>query len=158
MSRAFVKEADDIGTLEEIPERIISAQPNFVTARGLWLIENNIVQLEQAREAARAADDAATLAHINRDLHYWQQRLVSAQLVTPDAVPTKVRFGVTVALTFADGHHRQYSMVGEDEADPADGYIAWVAPVAKALMGREIGDVVELPDGKATVIALSIRT
>lgn len=157
MNRAFVKDADDNGAIEEVPERVISEHTNFVTARGLWLIEDSIVQLEQRREVARVADDATTLAHINRDLHYWQQRLASAQLVTPEASPKKVRFGVTVDLAFADGSRCRYSIVGEDEADPADGYIAWVAPVAKVLMGREVGDEVELPDGKARITALTVR-
>ncbi len=157
MSRAFVKEADD-STLEEIPERVISEHPNFVTACGLWMIEDSIRQLEQSRDAARLADDAAALAHANRDLRYWQQRLSSAQLITPEARPEKVRFGVTVALRFQDGEQRQYTIVGEDEADPAEGLLSWVAPVAQVLLSRQVGDEVELPDGKAEITALSVRT
>ncbi|MGE0115974.1 MAG: GreA/GreB family elongation factor [Steroidobacteraceae bacterium] len=157
MSRAFVKDADDDGALEEMPERVISEHPNFVTARGLWQIEDIIQQLEQGREAARMADDAATLGHVNRDLRYWQQRLASAQLITPEPVPTKVRFGVTVGLEFANGIKCQYTLVGEDEADPAEGLLSWVAPVAQALLGHQVGDVVTLPDGNARITALSVR-
>ena len=155
MSRAFVKEVDDT-TLEETPERVISEHPNFVTAYGRRLIEDCVRQLEQGRDAARAADDAATLAHINRDLRYWQQRLASAKVITPDPAPSKVRFGVTVALAFASGVQRTYTIVGEDEADPAAGLISWVAPVAQVLLGHQVGDEIELPDGKVEIAALSI--
>lgn len=157
MSRAFVKDSDDAGALEEMPERVISEHPNFVTARGLQRIEAIIRELEQGREAARVADDAATLAHINRDLRYWQQRLSSAQLITPEPAPARVRFGVTVVLEFANGARRQYTLVGEDEAEPAEGLLSWVAPVAQALLAHQVGDEVTLPDGKAEIIALSVR-
>lgn len=156
MSRAFVKEAEEAAVLEEIPERIISEHPNFVTARGLWMIEDAIQQLEQGREAARLADDAATLAHINRDLRYWQHRLASAQVVQAEAHPGKVRFGVTVTLRQDRGGERTWTLVGEDEADPTEGMLSWVSPVAKALTGHAVGDTVPLPEGAATITGLTV--
>ncbi len=153
-----MKEDDGDMALEELPELVISEHPNFVTARGLWLIEDQIQQLEQARDAARLSDDTQTLAHKSRDLRYWQQRLASAQLVQPESPPAKARFGVTVALEFADGSKREYTLVGEDEADPGEGLLSWVAPVAQALFGHQVGDVVQLPDGQARVVALSVRS
>jgi transcription elongation GreA/GreB family factor len=154
MSRAFVKEADS-DTPEELPERPISAHPNFVTARGLHLIDTTLQQLESDREAAKAADDTSALARINRDLRYWQQRKASAQLVAIDAAPSKVRFGMTVTLKVADGSERRFTLVGEDEADPAHGLISFASPVAQSLLGHEVGDEVDLHGVSAEIIAIA---
>ena len=59
MSRAFVKETDELPAL---PERVISPHPNFVTPSGLQQIEEQVQTLEEERTAARNADDRARLA------------------------------------------------------------------------------------------------
>jgi|SRR5882757_5754302 len=154
MSRAFVKEADDKAP-EDFPERAVSDHPNFVTARGLQLIEEAIRELERERDQAKLADDTATLARINRDLRYWQQRKASAKLVTPEASPTKVRFGVIVTLSIEDGSERSFTLVGEDEADPQSGLLSWTSPVAQALFGRETGDDIVLQGSKAEIVRIA---
>src|SRR5579872_398463 len=58
MSRAFVKESDDHDT-EALPDRLISPHPNFVTRRGLDLLEARRHELEAARAEARANEDTA---------------------------------------------------------------------------------------------------
>ena len=81
MSRAFVKEQDGADVPEDFPERPVSAHPNFVTARGLRLIEAHVHELEQQRERARHDDeDKTVLATIERELRYWQQRKATARL------------------------------------------------------------------------------
>jgi len=97
-----VKEGDGDVVL---PERAVSLHPNFVTANGLAQIEERVRALEAVRSAAReaardgaAAQDAAALAAIERDLRYWMQRKASARLVTPAPDPQVVRFGVAVTL------------------------------------------------------------
>lgn len=155
MSRAFVKE--DAGEHEDFPERLVSAQPNFVTARGLRLIEENTARLEQEREQARAADDSAARVRIERDLRYWQQRKGSAKLVLPEAAPVKARFGVTVVLSDARGSELSYTLVGEDEAEPQKGLISWTSPVAQMLLGRDVGEEVELQGGRYEITALESR-
>lgn len=150
MSRAFVKESDDVRA--DFPERAVSTQPNFVTARGLRLIEENIGRLERERE--QAGDDAATHARIERDLRYWQQRKASARLVQPEASPIKVRFGITVVLHDSAGAERSYTLVGEDEAEPQKGLISWSSPVAQSLLGREVGDEITLQDSVFEIVEL----
>ncbi len=152
MSRAFVKESDQDS--ETLPERAISPHPNLVTARGLSLLESQVRELEAARSAARAAADAPALARIARDLRYFQARRDSAKLVTPAAGAQQVRFGVRAALRLAGGTERAFRIVGEDEADPKAGLISFVSPLAKALMGKGIGE--QLPFGALTaeIIAL----
>lgn len=151
MSRAFVKESDGNPALEDFPERPVSSQQNFVTTRGLRLIEETIHQLEQEREQAKPADDASLLARINRDLRYWQLRKASAKVVIPEASPTKVRFGVTVTLNAADGMKRSFTLVGEDEANPQRGLLSWTSPVAQSLLGREEGDEVVFQGKRAEI-------
>jgi transcription elongation GreA/GreB family factor len=153
MSRAFVKESDS-DTPEDLPERPVSTQPNFVTARGLRLIEATLQQLDRDRAAAKTADDATTLARINRDLRYWQQRKATAQLVINDA-STKVRFGATVTLQLTDASSLTFTLVGEDEADPAHGLISWASPIGQSLLGHEVGDEVDLPGRRAEVMAIA---
>lgn len=152
MSRAFVRESDQ--DTESLPERVISPHPNFVTSAGLRQIEEQIREFEAARRAAREQDDKAALARIERDLRYWTQRRVSARVVEPAATPDVVRFGVKVMLESADGSRREFRVVGEDEAEPPQGRISWVSPLAAALIGKKVGDVVSFQGQDAEIVHL----
>ena len=152
MSRAFVRESDQ--DVEPLPERVVSAHPNFVTSAGQRQIEDQIRELETARRAARQVADAAALARIERDLRYWTQRRASARLVEPVQSPDTVRFGVKVTLATADGSRREFRLVGEDEAEPAQGRISWVSPLAAALIGKQVGDVVTFQERDAEIVRL----
>ena len=153
MSRAFVKESDDAG--EPLPELAISPHPNFVTPDGLKLLEARIAALEVELKAARAADDKPLLARVNRDLRYWTQRRSTARVVPPTVDPDAARFGVTVTLRYADDRSEAcFKIVGEDEADPARGLVSFVSPLAKALLGKVVGDAVRAADRNAEIVAL----
>jgi transcription elongation GreA/GreB family factor len=156
MSRAFVRENDGAEVPQDLPERPVSSHPNFVTARGLQQIEARIRELEAAREEPKRSEDKDALARIDRELRYWQQRKSSAKLVEPEATPVKVRFGVRVTVHYEDGADRSYTLVGEDEADPAQGRISWISPIAQALLGRELGDEVNLQGQRAEIAALEL--
>ena len=151
MSRAFVRELD-ADTLESLPERPVSRQPNLVTAAGLAKIEAQLRALDAARRAAE--DDPEALARIERDTRYWRQRRATARLIEPPEAPSVVRFGVTVKLRFPDGAERSLRIVGEDEADPAAGLVGWTSPVATALIGHLCGETVELFGQRATITGL----
>jgi transcription elongation GreA/GreB family factor len=154
MSRAFVKEQDGSDIPEDIPERPVSEHPNFVTKRGLQLIEQQIRELQETREAVKQRDDATALAHLERDLRYWLKRKSSAKLVEAEAEPKKVRFGVRAFLRYADGREQSFALVGEDEADPANGLISWMSPIAQALLGCEVGDEPLLQGERAEILRL----
>lgn len=156
MSRAFVKEMDGIDVPEDFPERPVSSQPNFVTARGLQQIETQIRQLEQEREQAKQADDKPLLARVDRDLRYWLQRKASARRVDPESPPVKVRFGMRVTLRYPDDKQRKFVLVGEDEADPATGLISWASPVGQKLLGNEIGEEIDLQGQRVEIVDLDI--
>jgi transcription elongation GreA/GreB family factor len=152
MSRAFVKDSDQ--DTDPLPERAISEHPNLVTARGLALIEARVRELEAERSAARAANDTSALARTARDLRYFQARRESARLVTPPAHSPQVRFGVRAVLRLEDGEERAFQLVGEDEADPKAGLISYVSPLAKSLMGKEVGERLPFGAHTAEIIAL----
>jgi transcription elongation GreA/GreB family factor len=153
MSRAFVKEQDDAGG-EALPDRLISEHPNLVTREGLAQIEAEVARLTQAHAAAQAEEDRALAAATARDLRYWKSRQQSAELVTPPADPEHVHFGSTVSVERDDGRKQTFRIVGEDEADPAKGTIPYVSPLARALSGKSVGDVVKVGDGEVEILAI----
>ncbi|HEY0222937.1 MAG TPA: transcription elongation factor GreA [Pseudolabrys sp.] len=151
MSRAFVKETDAV---EPLPERPVSAHPNYVTAQGLASIEAELAQLTESYAQAQAAGDRDALARLGRDLRYWQQRRAGAQLFSPATATGEVQFGSRVTIKRDDGRKQTWHIVGEDEADPAKGSVSYLAPVARALIGKRIGDVVEAGNGEAEIVAI----
>lgn len=149
MSRAFVKEDDD--AVEDLPERPVSSAPNLVTAEGLAAIEAEVAQLTAAL-AQTKADDRATRARIGRDLRYWTARRGSAQLTPPPDDNEIVRFGSRVSIERDDGRRQTFRIVGEDEADPERGTLSYVSPLARALMGRSVGDSVRVAGADAEIL------
>jgi transcription elongation GreA/GreB family factor len=141
MSRAFVKE--DGAAPEPVIERPISSAPNRVTPRGLRLIAEEIARLEAAI-AAEPDEEAA--APLKRDLRYWSARSASAQVVDPEEAPEAAGFGTRVTIR-RGGDTSMIEIVGEDEAEPAEGRIAWTSPLARALEDAEPGETVELEAG-----------
>jgi len=147
MSRAFVKEGDDAPPPPPL-ERAISSAPNLVTARGARLIDEAVAALERDIEAA--GDEDETVLLLRRDLRYWLARRATARLVAPDPDPQAAGFGARLTIR-RDGQESEILIVGEDEADPDSGRIAWTSPLARALDEAEPGDVVELAAGGRTV-------
>lgn len=150
MSRAFVKEDDDAAAA--LPERPISPHPNYVTPAGLAGIEAETARLQAEMHAAAGDRDAA--ARIGRDLRYWQARRASAELIPAPADNGQVRFGSRITLRDASGRMRTLRIVGEDEADPRAGTLSYVAPLARALIGKAVGDEVAAPGGLMEIVAI----
>lgn len=160
MAVAFTKE-ESFETASEtlIPDRPISPHPNLVTEAGLKALER------QLREAREAYDAASTIEDINerrrhaasplRDLRYFSERLRTAQLVPPAASTDSVVFGSTVTFSRSDGRVQTYRIVGEDEADPAAGSMSFVSPVARSLMGKGVGDVLDVGGKELEIIAIA---
>ena len=153
MSRAFVKESDGADG-EELAELQISPHRNLVTPEGFALIEGAVERLRAELSAARSAEDRAGIKRIQRDLRYWTERQRTAELVKPAPAGAKLRFGSTVVLEKAVGGPLAFQIVGEDEADPANGKISYASPIAKLLIGASVGDEIALPDGVAEIVAI----
>lgn len=150
MSRAFVKEGEG-NELDALPELVVSPHRNFVTPEGLALIEATLVRLASELSTARAAGDRRAIARAERDLRYWRQRRISAELVEPEVSPQVVRFGSRVQLVTPDGERASFRIVGEDEADPKRGLVSYVSPLAEELLGAAAGDEVRFRDGTAEI-------
>jgi transcription elongation GreA/GreB family factor len=153
MSRAFVKESDEAG-VPPLPDRPISSARNLVTRRGLRLIERAIAQHRSELATATAAAEREAVGRASRELRYWSARLASAELAEPATATDRVVFGTAVTLRRPDGRRVTYRIVGEDEADPATGRIAWTTPVARALLGCRPGDLCALPVGEVEILAI----
>jgi len=128
---------------------------NYVTARGLAALkaEHHALLGERARVEASTSDGdrAHSLATLTSRVSALEERLASARLVDPASQPHgEVRFGANVTVRTEHGEERRYRIVGVDEADVAHGLLAFVAPLAKALLGKRAGDaaVVRTPRGE----------
>ena len=145
MNRAFVKEPDEGAPDEGLPERQVSEHTNYVTPAGLRQLQEKIGELEQRRLDLRdkAEDDALAreqLDFVDRDLRYFTTRLESAVLVDLSRQPRRmVKFGAAVTVKEKDGASRTFTIVGEDEADPAIGKLSYVSPLAEALLDKRVG-------------------
>lgn len=161
MSRAFAK--------DEGPEDPIVVPPraplppgvtNYVTARGLALLrtEGEELEREQTRlEAEEPSDEMRrALAIINERIVALNERLGSARLVElPKQAHDVVRFGATVTVKTVraedwerEGELRTFTIVGVDEADPEKELVAFIAPIARAVMTHRVGESVTLRAGR----------
>ena len=88
-------------------------------------------------------------------------RLAHAHVIDPAALPAsgKVVFGATVDLEDAAGTHVTYQIVGDDEADISHGLISINSPIARALVGKEAGEEVEVaaPGGTRCYEIVDVR-
>jgi transcription elongation GreA/GreB family factor len=151
MSRAFVNEDRFV---EDLPDRPVSEHSNHVTQRGLKLIEAALEEARRRYGEAQAAGDRETLATAGRDYRYWSARRATAEVVSPDPGVDTVQFGSTVTIVRDDGREQTFGIVGEDEADPARGTISHVSPLARALFGKAVGDVITAGKDKAEITAI----
>jgi transcription elongation factor GreB len=142
---------------------------NYVTARGLaalkaehlallgerarvdasWITRHGLPKVGQA--STGDGDRTHALAMLGARVAALEERLASARVVDPASQPHgEVRFGATVTVRAGHGEERRYRIVGVDEADVAHGLLAFVAPLARALLGKRAGDaaVVRTPRGE----------
>lgn len=154
MSRAFVKEPDGLEAFEDLPDKLISEHRNIVTAEGLAMIEAEAERLAEDLAAAQAINDRAAIARASRDLRYWSARRASAEVVAPPTDAKEVQFGSTVTIERDDGRKQTFRIVGEDEANPAKGTLSYVSPLAQALLGKALGDVVPAGNGEAEIVKI----
>ena len=154
MSRAFTKEPDEGEAVEDLPDRPLSPHPNLVTAQGLAQIEAALAAAHEAHTRAQGSGDHTALAHAGRDVRYWTARRSTVQPMPAPQNTGKVQFGSTVTIERDDGRRQTWCIVGEDEAEPAQGTLSYVSPVARALMGKSVGDVVQAGAGEAEIVEI----
>lgn len=145
MSRGFVKEGDQ----EEIPVLTPRAYlpdntVNYVTQVGMdelldekQLLINERDQLDDTNENERRIASN----HINAKLQLLNERILTAKIIDLDEQPPdEIYFGATVTLMEDKTKPLQYQIVGVDEADVSKGKISFISPIAKILLGKEVGE------------------
>lgn len=147
MSVAFRRDSDE-EHLEPKFELPLPPGPNLVTARGLALIEAKAEALESA--VAAEADEAAR-AVLKRELRYWNTRRATA-IVAPIPNGEEVAFGARVTFRL-NGAVRTIDLVGSDEAEPAANRIPFTAPLAAAMMGAGVDELLDF-NGKPDAIEI----
>ena len=158
MSVAFTRE-DSAETAQEIalPERPISPHPNFVTESGLRALERALAERRAALAASQKIEDMGERRRAGdlavRDMGYFSERSRGALLRPAPSEFEVVAFGHRVTFRRDDDRRQTFRIVGEDEADPAAGSISYVSPLARALMGRSVGDVVSVA-GEVEIISV----
>jgi transcription elongation factor GreB len=161
VSKAFTKD-DDAALPPIVPRRapLPPGQPNYVTARGLAALREELAALRSEHAATSARGDIALAAALGERVSELEARLTSAELVSAaHPAPSEARFGATVTVRGGAGAERAYTIVGVDEADASAGRIAFVAPLARALIGKRPGEaaVVRTPHGDEELEILSVR-
>jgi transcription elongation GreA/GreB family factor len=158
MSVAFTREEDLEATAADLADRPISPHPNLVTPEGLAAIEAELASARAAYTAAQVQgsieSDRTAMARATRDLRYWSARRASAQVIAPTEDDGAVRFGGSVSIEREDGRAQTWRIVGEDEADPAAGSVSHVSPLARAVMGKRVGDEVTVAGQSAEIVAV----
>lgn len=158
MSVAFTKEGDSEAFAADLLDRPISSHPNLVTPRGLARLEEGLAAARAAYSAAQAGGDVAqdrtAMARATRDLRYFSARRASAQLREFDPALDVVQFGGAVTFDREDGRRQTFRIVGEDEADPAQGSVSYVSPVARALLGKGVGETAVVTGGEVEIVSI----
>lgn len=161
MSRAFVNE--DAGSdRPDLPELPVPPGPNIVTPRGLVALQARIAQRQDDLAALKARTerlDKLPEAAAERDLRWLEARLKAVVVIDPAGHDlSEVAFGLTVTVADEDGRETAYEIVGEDEADAPHRLIAPNSPLARALLGAQVGDLVtwKRPSGNVELEVIRI--
>jgi len=181
MNKAFVKETDAPDADEDdiaAPALPVGAK-NYMTPAGYAQLEAEFNQLwkverpklvETISWAASNGDRSENgdyiygkkrLREVDRRIRFLSKRLENAEVVDPATREDsdQVFFGATVTVADGSGKESTYSIVGIDEADAGRGHIAWISPMARALLKAREGDTVSVqtPDGRREVEIVEVR-
>ena len=146
--------------------------PTPMTVQGAAALREELRQRkEQRQEISRAIGVAREHGDLRENAEYhaareqqsfnegrireMERKLADAQVIDISKIPLqgKVIFGATITLADADsGAGLRYRIVGEDEADLKAGKISVMSPIARALIGKRVGDEakVRTPKGELT--------
>lgn len=138
-------------------------EKNYITPKGFLKLQNELHQLtrlerpEVTRTVAWAASNGdrsenadyiygkKRLREIDKRVRFLSKRIELALVVDPVAIEaSKVQFGATVLIMDDEGLAKTVSIVGVDEIDTKHGFISWRSPVGSSLLGKEVGDTIEV--------------
>lgn len=121
-------------------------------------------RIRRAKEFTDTVDNAeyddakAEQAFIEGRIQDLEYQLANAQIIDDHPAGDYVRLGSKVTVTDPDGEEEVYTIVGSAEADPQHGYISNESPVGRALMGKRIGEQVDVvaPGGSFNLKVVSL--
>ena len=181
MNKAFTKESDydeSAETVVQLVDPLPAGAPNYVTPDGERKVRKELrrlidvehpmleVQAGVGKEADGARDTQEktkarkALREVEAQIRFLEDHVGRFEIVDPSTQDgDSVRFGARVTVMNADGDERTYLICGVDEAEPAIGAVSWISPIAKALLGREVGDEVNLrlPRGEQVLEIVDIE-
>lgn len=158
MSKAFTRESN-----ENAREEFVSLRPqlppgakNYITRQGANRLQDRLNELLEKRKLEPTTADQNRIDTVIRNV---QNTLGSVVIAETPADREKVAFGASVIVRYENGEQEQYRIVGVDEADPANNRISWISPLARALMNRKAGDVVNFqsPAGEQKLTLLKVE-
>jgi transcription elongation factor GreB len=138
---------------------------NYITPEGYAALEKEFQQLikNERPELVKVISWAASngdrsengdyiygkrrLRQIDSRIRFLTKRMDSAEVVYSNTQTNteKVFFGAWVTLyNLDDESEKTIRIVGQDELNPSEGYISWISPMAKALLGKNLGDAVRV--------------
>jgi len=145
----YARLEEELKQLKKVDRRNIAKEIEIARAHG-DISENAEFHAAKERQS-----------HIEGRIRIVEDKLARAQVIeTGGSPPDTVRFGVTVLLSDDDtGEEVRYTIIGEDESDVAAGRISVTSPVARALLGKSVGDevTVRVPKGSRSFEVLDIH-
>ncbi len=172
MSRAFVDEdagSDEAEGMLDIPLPLPPGAKNYMTPEGASRMADELRKLTDferpqalaalsAAEQADKSDSIRRLSEIDRRISYLGRMKSSLEVVSAPATTERIVFGLVAKVGEDDGTERTYRIVGVDESDPEIGLLSWASPIAKALIGKRVGEVAlaRLPVGERRMRVLDI--
>ncbi|MBU6376528.1 MAG: transcription elongation factor GreB [Bdellovibrionales bacterium] len=181
MSKAFTKEDSGVESpadeAEEEGTPLPRGSKNYMTPPGAERLRSELRHLlnEARPEVVRTVSWAASngdrsengdyiygkkrLREIDRRIRFLQRRLDQVEVVDPKQQKgDRVLFGARVTVEDESGIQKTYRIVGIDEADPTNGDVSWISPIAKALLNTRVGEVISFrsPKGEEELEIVSV--
>ena len=148
----------------------------YLTQKGFEELKKELdyLKLEKRPEVINALKDARALGDLSENAEYDAARSLQAEVegriaelevmldnakIITETSTDKVSLGSTVVVKYIDdGETEEYTIVGSKEADPFANKISNESPIAKAILGLEVGEVVTVdsPNGKYDIKIVSI--
>jgi len=150
MSKAFTREDDASETEMAIPRMPLPpGVPNYLTSDGAAHLNARLTKLQEERRRLQVDreenENLEALRRISGQIQEISRILTSATVVSPSEESTsEIRFGAFVTLLDGSGVTEEYRIVGVDEVDIGQGWISWRSPLARILLGKTAGQVVQL--------------
>jgi len=178
MSKAFTREDDSSDDELDPSLQLPAGIKNYITPSGYCKLKEELDQLWKVERpalvkmvawAASNGDRSENgdyiygkkrLREIDRRVRFLRKRLEQAEVVDPArrGECEQIFFGATVTVCDSSGCESIYSIVGVDEADPGNGMISWISPLARALLKLREGEMATLhtPSGVQELEILSV--